>query len=111
MQTAHDNSTYKNSYFKAIGKNSVKSWWNPGKILVKTANYLNRAEQVTWGHILTSKINRLQPLVNMFAEFDEDVHNSLVAIAFTKIRHDARTDWCMYGTTAALLFPLRNARG
>ena len=31
----------KTSYFKVIGKNSVKSWWNPGVILVKSANYLN----------------------------------------------------------------------
>ena len=31
----------KTSYFKVIGENSVKSWWNPGEILVKSANYLN----------------------------------------------------------------------
>ena len=64
---------------------------------------------------LTSKINRVHPLVivNMSAKFDEDVHNSLVAMAFTKIRPDARTDWLTDartdGTTAALLYPLRKA--
>ena len=41
----------------------------------------------------------------MSVKFDEDVHNSLVAIVFTRIRRDALTD----GTTAALLYPLRNA--
>ena len=49
----------------------------------------------------------------MSAKFDEYVHNSLVAIAFTKIRRDARTDWLTDartdGTTAVLLYPLRNA--
>ena len=49
----------------------------------------------------------------MSAKFDEDVHNSLVAIAFTRIGRDARTggltDGRTDGTTAALLNPLRNA--
>ena len=49
----------------------------------------------------------------MSAKFDEDVNNSLVAIVFTRIRRDARTDWLTDartdGTTAALLYPLRNA--
>ena len=49
----------------------------------------------------------------MSAKFDEDVNNSLVAIVFTRIRCDARTDWLTDartdGTTAALLYPLRNA--
>ena len=52
----------------------------------------------------------------MSAKFDEDVHNSLVAIAFTRIRCDALadglTDWLTNGRTdgtkAALLYPLRN---
>ena len=60
---------------------------------------------------MTSKINRVHPLVivNMSAKFDEDVHNSLVAIVFTRIRHDALTDARTDGTTAALLYPLCNA--
>ena len=64
---------------------------------------------------LASKINRVHPLVivNMSAKFDEDVNNSLVAIVFIRIRCDARTDWRTHartdGTTAALLYPLRNA--
>ena len=49
----------------------------------------------------------------MSAKFDEDIHNNLVAIVFTRIRRDARTngrtDGCTDGTTAALLYPLRNA--
>ena len=46
-------------------------------------------------------MNRVHPLVivNMFAKFDEDVHNSLVAIAFTRIRPDALTDWLTDGRT------------
>ena len=64
---------------------------------------------------LTSKINRVHPLVivNMSAKFDEDMHNNLVAIVFTRIRRDAhmdgRTEGHTDGTTAALLYPLRNA--
>ena len=60
---------------------------------------------------MTSKINRVHPLVivNMSAKFDEDVHNSLVAIPFTRIRRDTLTDAQTDGTTAALLYPLRNA--
>ena len=44
---------------------------------------------------LTSKIKRVQPLiiVNMTVKFDEDLHNSLVAIAFTRVWRDALTDW------------------
>ena len=49
----------------------------------------------------------------MSAKFDEDVHNSLVAIAFTRIRRDAWTDWLTDArtdwTTAALLYRHRNA--
>ena len=45
----------------------------------------------------------------MSAKFDEVVNNSLVAIVFTRIRRDARTDARTDGTTAALLYPLRNA--
>ena len=52
-------------------------------------------------------------MVNMSAKFDEDVHNSLVAIAFTKIRPGARTDGLTDahtgGTAAAFVYPLRNA--
>ena len=35
----------------------------------------------------------------MSAKFDEDVHNSLVAIAFTRIRRDPLTDWRTHGLT------------
>ena len=50
----------------------------------------------------------------MSAKLAEDVHNSLVAIAFTRIRRDALTvDWLTDrptdGTTAALLYPLHDA--
>ena len=49
----------------------------------------------------------------MPAKFDEDMHNNLVAIVFTRKRRDARTDGLTDartdGTTAALLYPLRNA--
>ena len=38
---------------------------------------------------LTSKINRVHPLiiVNMSAKFDEEAHNSLVSITFTRSTH------------------------
>ena len=44
-----------------------------------------------WPCPLTYNINRVHPLVivNMSTKFDEAVHNSIVAIAFTRIRHDA----------------------
>ena len=45
----------------------------------------------------------------MSGKFDEDMHNNLVAILFTRIRRDARMDGRTDGTTAALLYPLRNA--
>ena len=37
--------------------------------------------------------NRVHPfvIVNMSGKFDEDVHNSLVALAITRIRRDALT--------------------
>ena len=56
---------------------------------------------------VTSGFNRVHPLVmrSMSAKFDEDVHNSLVAIAFTRIRLDG----LMEVTTATLLYPLHNA--
>ena len=55
-------------------------------------------------------MNRVHPLVivNMFVKFDEDVHNSLVAIAFTRIRRDTLKDAQTDGTIAALLYPLHN---
>ena len=54
-----------------------------------------------WPLPLTSKINRVHPLVivNMSVKFDEDVHNSLVFIVFTRIRCDALTDWLTDGRT------------
>ena len=59
---------------------------------------------------MTSKINRVNPLimVNMSANFDEEEHNGLVSIVFTRST-DGRTDAHTHGTTATLLYPLRNA--
>ena len=59
---------------------------------------------------LTSKINRVHPLVmvNMSAKFDKEICNSVVSIVFTRSTHGQNhrlTD----GTTAALLYPHRNA--
>ena len=55
---------------------------------------------------VTSKFNRVHPLimVNMSAKFDGEAQDGLVYIVFTRLRCDAH----MHGTTAALLYPLRN---
>ena len=59
---------------------------------------------------LTSKINRVHPLimVNMSAKFDKETWNGVVSIVFTRST-DGRTDRRTHGTTAALLYPHRNA--
>ena len=61
---------------------------------------------------LTSKINRVPPLVmvNISVKFDEDAHKGLVSIVFTRSRCVTRgyIDWRTHETTAALLYPLRN---
>ena len=63
---------------------------------------------------LTSKINRVHPLVmvNMSAKFDKEICNGVVSIVFTRSTHGrnhGRKDWLTDGTTAALLYPHRNA--
>ena len=51
-------------------------------------------------------------MVNMSAKFDKETWNSVVSIVFTRST-DGRTDGCTHarthGTTAALLYPRRNA--
>ena len=51
-----------------------------------------------WPWPLTSKINRVHPLVmvNMSAKFDKEICNSVVSIVFTRSMHGrnhGRTDW------------------
>ena len=51
-------------------------------------------------------------MVNMSAKFDKEICNGLVAIVFTRStdgRTDRRTHTHTHGTTAALLYPHRNA--
>ena len=67
-----------------------------------------------WPWPLTSKINRVHPLIilNMFAKFDKEICNGLVSMVFTRSSHgrtDGRNHARMDGTTAALLYPHRNA--
>ena len=46
-------------------------------------------------------------MVYMSAKFDKEICNGLVAIVFTRSKPDAHT--YTHGTTAALLYPHRNA--
>ena len=51
-------------------------------------------------------------MVNMSAKFDKEICNGVVSIMFTRSTHGrnhGRTDWLTDGTTAALLYPHRNA--
>ena len=59
---------------------------------------------------LTSIINRVHPLiiVNMSEKFDIETRKGVVSIVFTMSMH-GRTDARTHGTTAALLYPHRNA--
>ena len=55
---------------------------------------------------LTLTINKVHPLImnNMCVKFDEDAHNPLVSILFTKFRdRRAQTQTLTDGTTEALL--------
>ena len=45
----------------------------------------------------------------MSAKFDEEAHNGSVSIVFTRSKRDGTTHGRTDGTTAALLYPLRNA--
>ena len=45
----------------------------------------------------------------MSAKFDEKAHNGSVSIVFTRSKRDGHTHGHTDGTTAALLYPLRNA--
>ena len=45
----------------------------------------------------------------MSAKFDEEAHNGSVSIVFTRSKRDGHTHGHTDGTTAALLYPLRNA--
>ena len=47
-------------------------------------------------------------MVNMSAKFDKEICNGLVSIVFTRSSH-GRKDGSTDGTTAALLYPHRNA--
>ena len=47
-------------------------------------------------------------MVNMSAKFDKETCNSVVSIVFTRSK-DGRTEGRTDGTTAALLYSLRNA--
>ena len=47
-------------------------------------------------------------MVNMSAKFDKEICNGLVSIVFTRCSH-GRKDGSTDGTTAALLYPHRNA--
>ena len=51
-------------------------------------------------------------MVNMSAKFDKEICNGVVSIVFTRSTHgrtEPRTDGLTDGTTAALLYPHRNA--
>ena len=45
----------------------------------------------------------------MSAKFDEEAHNGSVSIVFTRSKRDGHTHGHTDGTTAALLYPPRNA--
>ena len=44
----------------------------------------------------------------MSAKFDEEAHNSSVSIVFTRSKREGHSHAHTDGTTAALLYPLRN---
>ena len=47
-------------------------------------------------------------MINMSAKFDKETRNGVVSIVFTRSTH-GHTDGRNHGTTAALLYPHRNA--
>ena len=63
---------------------------------------------VTLTFDLTSKINRVHPLIilNMTAKLDEEAHNGLVSIVFTRSNRDGHTDGRNHSSVT--ISPLQN---